>query len=79
MLPEDPAVILCRLSCPDAKMSLGAWVFALHSLATQCGSKYKDGVSFFRCPGDRFQETPRIHYLTATSRKPVYLGDMLGE
>lgn len=87
VLPEDPAVILCRLSCPDVNMSLGAWFSALHSLATHCGSKYKDGVSFFRCPGDRFQETPRINYLTqgplaVTSRnywRPVYLGDLLGE
>lgn len=60
VLPEDLDVVLCRLSCPDTKMSLCVWLPALHNLATHCGSKYKDRVSFFWVPWEqvrRYQES----------------------
>lgn len=73
-----------RLSCPGTKMRSGAWLSAVHSLATHCGSKYTD-----RCPlsgalaaGDTKNRSPDPGALITASGsgwRAVYLGDMLRE
>lgn len=65
-------------------MCSGAWLSAVHSLATLCGSKYAD-----RCPlsgvlaaGDTENRSPDPGALITASGsgwRAVYLGDMLGE
>lgn len=80
-----PRRVLCSLSCPGTKMSSGAWLSAVHSLATHGGSKYID-----RCPlssgalaaGDTKNPSPDPGALITTSGsswRAVCFGDMLGE